>query len=87
MMQRQMLIPVVFLGLILIPAGHEAAAATDPAMRCEADKNKTMGKAAKCGAGVVSKAVRKFEAPDADRLQRCADKVTAPPAEPGASGM
>ena len=49
----------------------------EPAARCQADRNKTLGWAAKCDAAVGFRAMRRFLPPDADRLQRCEDRFVS----------
>ena len=68
---NQLSIPIVLFSLALTAAG---AAALEPAARCQVDRHKTLGWAAKCEAAVVMRAVRRFLPPDAVRLQRCEDR-------------
>jgi cysteine-rich repeat protein len=52
------------------------ARAVAPSVRCESAKNKEVGKRTKCVAGVFSKAVAKFEAPDGVKLTKCGTKFS-----------
>ena len=71
MRNSRLSIPIVLFSLALTAGG---AAALEPAARCQADRNKTLGWAAKCDAAVGFRAMRRFSPPDADRLQRCEDR-------------
>ncbi|MDG1401244.1 MAG: hypothetical protein P8R45_10920, partial [Candidatus Binatia bacterium] len=71
MRNSRLSIPIVLFSLVLTAAG---AAALEPAARCQVDRHKALGWAAKCEAAVVFRAMRRFLPPDADRLQRCEDR-------------
>lgn len=70
---RQLFFAIALMILMLPPA----AGASYSADRCHADRSKALGKVARCGSGVLSKAVQSFEAPDTDQFQRCTDKFVA----------